>query len=228
MEDDSGGPIRRNFVFFFIPLILLALSALLLAWAILRVNLSPSMQSKWPWKLQLLDIQSATTATTIAAGLVFARAQFASAVRPMWGWTGRVVEARGFSSKLVWIVRVVNQTSAPANFHSPMYCVYLMPRDPRETGQGQTWISRTEAIEVLNSAGLKYGVDYELRYFGPSFTLSDSRNGSVLGVFARKAMQIVDDVVIQVQVADQSRDTRQISIHCMRGAARNPKGPTIE
>lgn len=187
------------------------------------------MRSDWPWKLQLLDIQSATTATTIAAGLVFARAQFASAVRPMAGWTGRVVEVRGFSSKLVWLVRLVNEASAPANFHTPKYCVCLGSESAQKPqNQDHAWISRPEAIALLDSAGLNHGFDYELRYFGPSFTISNSREGSVMALFTRKAMKVISDVLIQVQITDQSGDTRQIIIHCMRGAVRDPKGPTIE
>jgi hypothetical protein len=228
MKRDSAEHVRRNFALFFIPIILLGLSTLLLVWAIVRINLPSSMQSNWPWKLQLLDIQSATTVVTIVAGLIFARAQFASAVRPMAGWRGRVVEARGYSSKLVWLVRVVNRVSVPASFHSLEYCVNLESGLAQKSqGKYASWMSRAEAISLLSSVGLKEHVDYELNYFGSNIAISNSYDGGVLAIFTRRAMKVIDDVLIRVQITDQSGDTRQITIYCLLGAVRDPKGPTI-
>jgi hypothetical protein len=95
VDPEAHVRVHRNFLYFVVPIILFGFSAAFLGWSILRLNLPSALLSKWPWRVQLLDVESATTATTIAGGLIFARAQYATSVRPMIGWTGRGGQDQG-------------------------------------------------------------------------------------------------------------------------------------
>ncbi|MFK0117236.1 hypothetical protein [Streptomyces sp. NPDC090994] len=191
-------------------------------------NLPSSVRSSWPWKLQLLDTQSATTATTIAASLVFARAQYASVVRPMLGWTGNVVEVAGRSSELAWVVRLVNGTSTAAQVKIADYRVTLNPTAHTSPPVRNPPMSRDEAISFLESAGLRQHTDFELNYIGPAFPLTNATvNAGVVGVFTPKAMAVIEDVLVTVDARDQAGDTHQRVIYCMRGAVRQPDSPTL-
>jgi hypothetical protein len=226
---DPGAHLRvhRNFLFFVVPIALFTLSLLLLAWSILRLDLPASFLSRWPWKVQLLDVQSATTVATITGGLVFARAQYATSVRPMISWTGRVVKMGGFSSKLVRVVRVMNGSTYPAVFHTPRYRVFL--RGARVQRNGAPWLSRAEAIDFLAAAGLIYRKDYDLKDFGPRFPMSNSSQGvGIIALFTVRSMSVIDDVLIEMSATDQAGDTHQRVIFCLLGADRNPRIPTLD
>ena len=181
--------VHRNTLYFVVPIILFGISSLLLLWSIIRLNISSSARTEWPWKIQLLDIQSATTATTIAGGLVFARAQYATAVRPIIGWMGSIVEAKEFSSHLVWLVRVANGSTSAATFHFAEYCVIFNKKSSDHIDQADPiWVSYDEAITVLNANGLRYKKDYDMPFPGQgNVPLSvSSRYYLVVGVFTPK------------------------------------------
>jgi hypothetical protein len=221
---------KRNAALFFLPIALLGFSCLLLLWSLVRINLPAPILVVWPWRLQLLDIQSATTAVTIAAGLIFARGQYATAVRPMIGWSGRVVETRALSDKRVWLVRLSNGSTAPAVFHSLSYAV-VFKDEQGDVGAavGHLWLSREEVINRIDAKGLKHEVNYDIRFFGPSVSLSVATvEGNVLALFTKRAMSVIDDLLIRVKATDQAGDTHQRVIHCLRGAVRNPRSPTLE
>lgn len=159
MGNEPQRRVLRNTALFKVPVVLLGLTASVLVWSVVRVNVPASAGDSWPWKLELLDVQSATTATTVTAGLIFARAQYASAVRPMIGWVGYVVEVSELSEPLAWTVRLVNGAGAAAQIHDPMYRVVL--RGDRQRGArvaASRWMSRDEAVSVLGGAGARGGL----------------------------------------------------------------------
>jgi hypothetical protein len=165
---------------------------------------------------------------TIAGGLVFARAQYETAVRPMINWMGSVVEGEMLSDRLVWLVRAVNGSSYPAVFNLPEYCVQLRHNDiGQAVEEDLQWVSHGEAIGQIESAGLVRGMDYELPESG-SFPLSvSSPYHLILALFTIQAMRIIEDVLIRVNATDQAGDTYERIVSCMRGAIRNPKGISI-
>jgi hypothetical protein len=218
---------RRSFWFFSIPLMFLGISASLLMWAIVRANLPPSVDSQWPWRVQLLDIGSATTMTTVTAGLVLARAQFASAVRPVPAYTGRVARVRGFSSRYVWVVRVLNNSASPAGFHSLEYCVTLQSQPAKKFGNpDRRWGTREEAIRILERIGLRDQIDFDLRLFW-GFSLSNS-SPIALGIFSTKAMGLIEDITIRMVITDQAGDSRPWTMACLTGAVRRPRNSHID
>lgn len=222
--------VHRNTLFFIVPIVLFVISFLLLLWSIIRLNISDSVRAEWPWKVQFLDIQSATTAATISGGLVFARAQYATAVRPMISWMSSIVEAEELSSELVWVVRVVNGSTSAAFFHSPEFCVVLNQKSSDDPDQAdQKWISYDEAVALLDANGVRHGVDYRMPFTGKGGTpLSvSSPYHIILGIFSRKALRIIDDVLVKVKATDQAGDTHQRIIYCMRGVVKNPKGASL-
>ncbi|MBT2368440.1 hypothetical protein J7E88_24725 [Streptomyces sp. ISL-10] len=192
-------------------------------------NLPVSIRSSWPWKLQMLDTQSATAATTIAASLVFARAQYASVVRPMLGWTGSVVEVAGRSDELAWRVRLLNGASAASRINITGYRVILNPAVHPSTPASDSWLSREEAISCLRSAGMSHFTDFELRHIGPAFPLSNATpNAGVVGIFTRRAMELIEELHVRVEATDQAGDTHQRTVYCMSGAIRQPTSITLE
>ena len=196
----------------------------LLIWAIVRLNLPPSIISTWPWKIQILDVQSATTAVTITGGLILARAQYANAIRPMIGWLGTTEQSDKYSDKHIWPVDLINGCATPAYFRADGYCVQLKAQHNFERDNTESrWITRDEAIVLLEAAGLQHGVDYDLNYLGPSLPLSLSSPSFRLALFTPKAMRVVEDLLIQVRAKDLTGDTHERIIYCMRGADRNSK-----
>ncbi|WP_236568169.1 hypothetical protein [Streptomyces sp. MBT58] len=67
--------VRRNRVLSGLLTWLVHLSLLLLAYSVWRENAPDTLTDSWPWKLQLLDVQSATTAAVGSLGASLARAQ---------------------------------------------------------------------------------------------------------------------------------------------------------
>lgn len=228
---DTEDRLHRNTIFFALPLALFGISALLLIWSVLRLNIPTTFRTEWPWRLQLLDVQSATTVAAITGGLIFARAQYATSVRPMIGWTGRVVEAKELPGELIWLVRIFNSATAPVVVNSLSYHVILKASPSRVVlgGYEPPWLSRTEAIETINMAGLRLEDDYDLRYIGSGYPLSASNQDSGwIARFNQESFQAIKDVIIRVVVVDQAGDTYQRMIYCMRGVDNGFKRSTIE
>jgi len=230
MDNEPQRRVLRNTALFKVPVTLLGLAALVLVWSVVRVNVPASARDSWPWKLELLDVQSATTATTVTAGLIFARAQYASAVRPMIGWVGYVVAVSELTEPLAWMVRLVNGTGAAAQIHDPKYRVVLRgDRQPGARVAASAWMSRDDAVSVLGEAGLVHGEDYSLRVLGPSFPLSNSsQKAGILALFTRRAMAEIEELLIQVDATDQVGDTHRRVVHCLQAAVRVPASPTLD
>jgi hypothetical protein len=231
---DTQVLVRRSPLYYTLPIALFVLTLLLLIWAVVQENIPAPQHSTWPWRLDFLDIQSATTAATITGGLVFARAQYEAAVSPMISWMGSIVEGDELSEKLVWLVRAINGSTFPAIFHSLEYSVRLkstsdgQENDGHESAEVTEWTSHSVALEKISSAGLVRGVDYDLPESGHRFPLSvASPYHLVLCILTAKAMQEIEDILIKVNVTDQAGDTHQRIIYCLRGAIRNPKGVSI-
>lgn len=200
----------------------------MLLWSIVRANIPSSIITEWPWRLQLLDIGSATTMTTVTAGLVLARAQFATAVRPIPLYTGRVVRIDHFSSRYAWVVRLENGSTSPARFHRLEYQVSLRHSFAEKfRDSSDHWVNREEAIGLLEAATLRNQTDFDLQFFA-DFSLSNSSQPVMIGVFTTKAMEIIDDIKIRMTITAQSGDSRSWVINCMTGAIRNPKRISID
>ncbi len=218
--------IRRNYLLFILPIVLFMLCLLLLVWAVIRQNLPSSLISRWPWKIQLLDIQSATTAATITGGLILARAQYASTVRPMISWAGNHVDVAGYAEKAVWLVTVANGCATPAYYRAESYQVLLKTHgDPEPADDAPPWITRDDAINLLRSKGLRLKVDYDLNYLGPAYPLSAASPDCNLAIFTARAIETVSDILVRVRAQDLAGDVHERVIYCMRGSERDSSSP---
>ncbi|MFH8376721.1 hypothetical protein ACH4A7_24660 [Streptomyces cyaneofuscatus] len=72
--NESQRVVRRNRVFSGLVTWLAYLSLLLLAYSVWRENAPDRLTGSWPWKLELLDGQSAATAVVGSMGAALARA----------------------------------------------------------------------------------------------------------------------------------------------------------
>ncbi|MDL5201847.1 hypothetical protein [Streptomyces sp. ALI-76-A] len=122
----------------------------------------------------------------------------------------------------------MNGTSTASRINITNYRVILKPAAQTSSPVPDSWISREEAISYLESAGLTQH-DFELRYIGPAFPLSNAMaNAGVMGVFTPRAMEVIEDILAMVEAKDQAGDTHQRVIYCMRGAIRQPTSITLE
>jgi hypothetical protein len=160
--------------------------------------------------------------TTVTAGLFLARAQFSLAVRPLPSHTGRVAKLRGFSSRYVWVSRVLNNSTSPARFHSLEYYVLPNPKIAKKFNLSDPhWGTREDALQALERIGLKDQVDFDLRLFS-TFSLSSS-SPMLLGIFSTRAMSAIESLIVRITISDQAGDSRQWKMDCLIGAIRNPK-----
>lgn len=204
--------LSRNRVFFVVPMVLLGLSTALLVWAVVQDNLPPLTRTSWPWRLTLLDVQSACNATVVAAGLVFARAQYARAVQPLLSARGEVLPG-GPDGGPKWTAFVWNGSPHSAVLHTPRYRLVL--RDEGTTPQ--RWMSKREVEVMLDSRSLQRHRDYRLTEIGPAAGLP-VLDGYPLGYFSEAAMAVVSELWVRVRVTAQSGDVYQRDLPCLRGA----------
>jgi hypothetical protein len=90
-------------------------------------------------------------------------------------------------------------------------------------------VSYGDAVAQINDTGLRPGADYYLPPSAQSFPLSaSSPYRLIVGLFTRKAMRIIEDVIIKVHATDQAGEipTKGLCTAC-GGAVRNPKGVSV-
>ncbi len=212
---DEQKRIHRNWLYYFVPIALFFLTLLLLVWAIVRQNLSVSTQSSWPWKLQLLDIQSATTAATITGGLILARAQYAVSVRPAISWGGNW-EGKADDN---WTIRLSNGSPATSYFK---YLQYRVIPEGKSFGANEGWVPRDEAEQQLEDLGLRQGEDFALNLFGPKVPMSGTIDDNIrIAWFSERAIAALESVEIKVRAVDQAGDVHQRIVYCWRGIKGN-------
>lgn len=217
--------IRRNGLFSRLVLILIGTSVLLLCYSVLRENLPNRFTSSWPWKLRLLDIQSATTATIATVGASLARAQYAHAVRPALGYFGRAMAELAPGGRLAWGCHMINGAQDVAITQEISYRVRFTDSARRESAQDSTeWGSVQTATAAITSRGLVDCEDFRLDFIGPGRPLPP-QGLMLLGWFTEPAMREVESVWARVRVVDRVGDTHERCINLLKGANRTPRYP---
>ncbi|GAA3010271.1 hypothetical protein GCM10020229_22350 [Kitasatospora albolonga] len=199
-----------------------AVALALLAYSVLRDNLSAELQGSWPWRLRLLDIQSATAAALAAVGASLARAQYARTVRPALGHSGRAVDGVAPHGQRAWACVLTNAAQDVAVVTEISYLVTFLPpppdEPPREPGG---WGTALQAIERIAGAGLRLRQDFMITVVTAGIPLP-AQGVCFLGWFTERAMQVVEEVYIRVQVVDRVGDTHERVIACLKSADRTP------
>ncbi|KIQ65205.1 hypothetical protein TR51_14595 [Kitasatospora griseola] len=205
-----------------------AVALALLAYSVVHDNLSDHLQNTWPWRLKLLDIQSATTAALAALGASLARAQYARTVRPALGHSGRAVDGMAPRGQRAWACHLTNAAQDVAVISEISYLVTFRPpadgAPPRAPG---AWGPALHAIAELAAAGLEQRKDFMLVVLTSGVPLP-AQGRRFLGWFTEHAMQVVDEVYIRVQVVDRVGDTHERTIACLKAADRAPAHPDPE
>ncbi|MEI5527454.1 hypothetical protein WB401_37175 [Streptomyces brasiliscabiei] len=218
--------IRRNGLFSKFLLVLVGLAVLLFCYTVIRENLPPRFTRDWPWKLKLLDIQSATAAVLATGGATLARAQYARAVRPAIGYFGRVMEGMAQDGRLAWACHLFNGGQDVAVATHLSYWVTYTPAAKARGGAADSsdWLTHQAAVDSMESRALRSRRDFALDLVGHGRPIPGEQL-MFLGWFTEEAMSEVENVFIRVQVVDRVGDTHERIINLLKGANRAPSHP---
>lgn len=211
--------VRRNNVFSGLLTCMVYLSLLLLAYSVWRTNAPDSLTDSWPWKLELLDGQSATTAVVGSMGAALARGQYARAVRPALGYYGRVMADIAPGDRLAWVCYAVNAAQDVAVVDRIDYRVVLVgDADPTDDEAG--WVGRERAGRAMEERGPVDRSDFSLHFIGAGKPLP-AQGLTLIGWFTEEALAEVRDVHVRLRVTDRVGDTHERVIDVLKGADRS-------
>lgn len=217
--------VRRNGLFSRLVLVLVVASLLLLCYSVLRENLPDRLTATWPWKLRLLDVQSATTATIGTVGASLARAQYARAVRPALGHFGRAIAELAPGGRLAWGCHLINGAQDVAITQEISYRVrFTVPPRRSDVQDEPGWGSSQDATAAMESRGLEHSEDFKLEFIGPGRPIP-AQGLMFLGWFTQAAMREVESVLVRIRVIDRVGDTHERCINLLKGANRTPRYP---
>ncbi|MER5636755.1 hypothetical protein ABT095_07365 [Kitasatospora sp. NPDC002227] len=194
----------------------------LLVYSVVQDNLSDQLQHSWPWRLRLLDVQSATTAALAVLGACLARAQYARTVRPALGHSGRAVDGVAPFGQRAWACVLTNAAQDVAVISDIAFLVTFVPAAPGEQPpEPSPWGTALQAIGRITAEGLELRKDFMLTVMTAGVPVP-SQGMLFLGWFTERAMRVVDEVYIRVQVVDRVGDTHERIIACLKAADRTP------
>ncbi|WP_257138887.1 hypothetical protein [Streptomyces sp. rh34] len=214
--------VRRNRVFSGLLTSMVCLSLLLLAYSVWRTNAPDTLTDSWPWKLELLDGQSATTAVVGSMGAALARGQYARAVRPILGYYGRVMADIAPGDRLAWVCHLVNAAQDVAVVDEVDYRVVLAgDADPTDDEAGWVDRGRAERAErAIEERGPVGRSDFALHFIGAGKPLP-AQGLMLIGWFTEEAMGEIRDVHVRLRVTDRVGDTHERIIDVLKGADRS-------
>ncbi|MFB7952425.1 hypothetical protein [Streptomyces sp. NPDC056045] len=220
--------IRRSGLFSRLMSAMAGLCFLLLCYSVLRENMPSRLTSTWPWKLRLLDIQSATTATIGTVGALLARAQYARVVRPVLGYFGRTMADLAPDGQLAWTCHLINGAQDVAVVEEIDYQVRFT-RSALSDGAVDIahWESGRAAIAALASRGLEQHKDFTLHAIGPGRPIP-GQGLMLLGWFTERAMREAECVIVRVRVVDRVGDTHERCVNLLKEANRHPRRPDAQ
>lgn len=216
--------IHRSGLFSRLLFVLLWLALLLLVQALIRQNLPDPLTHSWPWKLQLLDVQSAVAAVLATGGASLARAQYARTVRPALGYFGRVYADFAPRGQLAWVCHMLNGSQDAAVIADVGYSIAYTPAAQAGGARDSSgWVQHQAAVASIEACSLVNQEDFHLHLIGPGLPVSG--HPLLAGWFTEKAMRNVDDVFVRVRVLDRVGDTHERVINLLKGANRLPSHP---
>lgn len=214
--------VQRSGMFSRLLLVLVGLALLLLCYTVLRGNLPERLTSAWPWKLKLLDIQSAVAAVLATGGATLARAQYARTVRPALGYLGRVIDDVAPDNQMAWVCHLFNGGQEVAIVVSLTYRIEYTPAARADgTTDPSDWVTHQVAAESMESRGLVHRKDFALPVVGNGRPIPGQQL-ALLGWFTEKAMRDVENLFVRVHVLDRVGDTHERVINLLKAADRSP------
>lgn len=203
---------KRSFAFVGLPLVLIALLGLNLIWEIIRANVPESTRGAWPLRFVLLDLSTTAALFGVAAGLLFARMQWAIASRPSIGYA-ITDEDGGFSADSPkWVARMHNGGPGIAVVMEFSYVVKFT-NQPRSVPA-----SLPEINQAMEARGLTDGVDYFVREMGVGAVyqpVTADIDRPTICWFTVKALVELEEFDIIVRVRDSLGDEhrRRFSVY---------------
>lgn len=217
--DDRQHRVRRNHFLFTTPVVLVATLTLMVIWETIRGNLSPATKDDWPWRLTLLNQEALSSLLAVSLGFVFARAQYARAVRPIIGWNGYVSSGTySMSSRFIWVVGIRNGGMHNATLESVEY--QIQPKGEQVPATDIQWQGYESAVADLEALGLHIGKDFDLHALGSGTPLGVTvdRDGLYAARLSVPAIALLDNIYMRIRVIDAVGDTHERILHCLRAA----------
>ncbi|WP_457028006.1 hypothetical protein [Kitasatospora sp. P5_F3] len=215
--------VRRNVLLSRLLTALAVLALVILIYGTVRENLPPRLLNDWPWRLKLMDGQSATAAALATTGAALARAQYARTVRPALGFFGRAVAGVAPEERIAWQGHLQNAAQDVAVITEVRYLVTFA----EPTGGQAGWVEMQRAAELIAERGAVVGHDFRLSLIGAGRPLP-AQGRAMLGWFTAEAMAVVESVWIRVRVTDRVGDTHERVMDLLVGANRVPVHPDPE
>ncbi|MFE4536266.1 hypothetical protein ACFRKB_14455 [Streptomyces scopuliridis] len=214
--------VRRSRLLFVAPLVLLGILVVILLWEVVRSNMPAETQAEWPWRLRILEPDPLGSLLAVAAGAVFARAQYARAVRPYLGWRASWEKGDLRSEGAAWRVGILNGGQHTAVIES--YDFRVIPAGGTGSGDA-SWVDAQGAGAVLTAAGFAVREDFLLVNFGPGFPLVGAGNYEtvMVGVFSKRVIDQIDALYLRVRVTDAVGDSHERIVDCLKAARMSPR-----
>ncbi|GAA1235533.1 hypothetical protein GCM10009665_27130 [Kitasatospora nipponensis] len=217
--------VQRNRLFSSLIWALVAVSATLLVFAIVQKNL-PGSAGHWPWKLQLLDIPTATTATLGTVGAAIARAQYARSVQPVLSSGGLVAEGLAPNGALVWKCTIGNAGAAAVVVVEASYWVELTPSaGAAAPAPRRRWLTHDEVVALLVSLGLSEHDDFSVTLVTPGAAYGAESTHQVAW-FTESAMGVLADLFFRIRVSDRAGDVHERTLPLMKNPVRDLRRPS--
>ncbi|MEU1488527.1 hypothetical protein [Streptomyces sp. NPDC005752] len=204
---------------------LVILALLLFGYTALRENLPQRLTHQWPWKIKLLDFQSATAAVIATVGAALARAQYARTVRPALGHFGRAMAGVAPNDQLAWTCHFFNGGQDVAVITEVNYWLTFTPSARAEGASDSTdWGTSREVAAAIETRGLTAREDFSLELLGAGHPIPPE-GLMFLGWFAEPAMREVETIFVKVRVVDRVGDTHERVVDLLKGVNRSPRHP---
>ncbi|MGW0088250.1 hypothetical protein ACWDWS_04445 [Streptomyces sp. NPDC003328] len=217
--------VHRSGLFSRLLLTLFCLALLVFLHTLIRQNLPDRFAHRWPWKIQLLDVQSAVAVVLATGGASLAREQYARTVRPALGSFGRVRPELAPRDQLAWVCHLYNGGQEVVTVTDVRYRVaYTAVRHAQGARDSPAWVKHRDAVTVIESCGLSDRADFNLNSVTPGHPIPGQRL-VFLGWFTEKAMREVAAVFVRVRVLDRVGDAHERVIDLLQDAERAPSHP---
>ncbi|MFF4654934.1 hypothetical protein [Streptomyces sp. NPDC001381] len=217
--DDRQRRVHRSPVLFTTPVVLLAVLTVMALWETIRGNITGPSGNHWPWRLALLDQEALSSLLAVSLGFVFARAQFARAVRPIIGWNGYVSsDLPTMNGRFVWVVGIRNGGMHSGALESLEY--HVQPKGEMTPAADIQWQGYEATVTELEALGLRLGKDFDLNALGAGTPIgvTTDRDGLYAVRLSVPALSLLDNLYIRIRVTDAVGDTHERILHCLRAA----------
>ena len=211
IEDGRQRVVKRSWKYNLLPGIVLFISSCDVIWEVLRANLAAT---SGPFSVQLIPVAPAANIAGAFAGLLFARSQYARSVRPSLTWSARLTTSPSIPAS-GWAVHLANVGPGLANVSEVSYT--LEAKAPND-GSLRCAGSRKDVTQLLERAGLLFGVDYHLQLVtrdAPLPVAKSAAEGIEFAVFSIRSLKIIERLDFRVRVVDILGDEHEKSLPLM-------------